>query len=82
MRPTSVARWGSRLCAASGRGSKDGFTAVVEKLRQRQRRKFFGYHKAARRDNPEVVGSNPASRAKSKTTDEGGLFIFELVLCR
>ena len=41
MRPTSVARWGNRTCAAGGRNSKSGFTEAVEKIEGQGTPKLF-----------------------------------------
>ena len=61
MRSTSVARWEKRGYAAGGGYSSPAFSAAVEKPEgQHKPERFFGYRKAARSDNPEVVGSNPS----------------------
>ena len=69
MSPTSGARWEKRLCAAGGGCSGAAFTAAVEKSKdQRKPEAFFGHRKAARRDNPEVAGSSPASATIRKAS--------------
>ena len=68
MRPTSGARWEKRAAAAGGRCRRPAFTAAVEKCEdQRKPEAFFGHRKAARCDNPEVVGSNPSLATTKKT---------------
>jgi len=45
-------------------------------MRQHPER-FFGHRKVARSDNPEVVGSNPASATKKKSRASGFFFLYE-----
>ena len=68
MRPASAARWELRPPAAGGRSREGAITAAVEKSEEKRKpERFFGHRKAARSDNPEVVGSNP-SPATIKST--------------
>jgi hypothetical protein len=74
MKPTSAARWELRAAAAGGRRRLPAISAAVEKREdQRKPEAFFGHRKAARSDNPEVVGSNP-----SPATISGGCNGFQL----
>ena len=59
--PTSAARWELRPCAAGGRNSRTAITAAAPFAGGSRCLPANGKcGKAARRDNPEVVGSNPS----------------------
>ena len=78
MRPASVARWESGAAAAGGRRRQCPISAAVEKIEDKRKPDdFFGHRKAARRDNPEVVGSNPApATIKPPFSSESGGFSY------
>jgi len=62
-------RWQSK----AGRNHRSGRNSV-----KRKRAMNFGHRKAARSDNPEVVGSNPAPATMKKALAKASAFFNEI----
>ena len=58
------ARWAKNPTAAGGGNREDFLAQRSKKSSKRAARRFFRVPQEARRDNPKVVGSNPASATR------------------